>query len=231
MERIHAGRKILPFLPLLCLYICFPLFFPSLPSRTTAREPASLPGITLSFLVPLSPSSSRARYSFRICLSSSRFILRAANAPSLPPFSPSPTSSLPRNVAFNRASTLLAVVRNPRRFAATRVAEGRRVHRGNDAQIGRIISKTTTLPPPSPPPPPLAPLPPSSFIPSFILCLPCALFRTDSAPRYSRTLVADSRQGMEYNPHRHHRRRRRHRHRHHHRTTIPTATQPSTTSD
>lgn len=158
-------------------------------------------------------------------------ILRAANGragggpslaftlPASP--SPSPTSSLPRNVAFNRASTLLAVVRNPRRFAATRAARREGVHRGNDAQIGRIISKTTTLPPPSPPPSLLLLLFSTSLVPSrsFVLYHPRALFRRQRSPLLSRTLVADGRQGMEYNPH-----RRRYRHRCRHRTI---AEQPS----
>lgn len=86
---------------------------------------------------------------------------------------------------------------------------GAGVPRGNDAQIGRIISKTTTLPPSSPP----SPLPPSylshpAALSRLVLYVPRAL-----SPLLSRTLVADGRQGMEYNPH-----RRSHRHRCRHRT-------------
>lgn len=82
--------------PILRLYICFPLFFPG---RATARERPGLVSsrITLSFLAPLSSPSPRALLFPYICLSSSRFILRAANARCflLSTLPPPPTPSLP----------------------------------------------------------------------------------------------------------------------------------------
>lgn len=114
-----------------------------------AREPASLS--PRAYTHPLFSAAFLLLFLALLFLYLSIFLpfhsSRCKRARFLPPLPLSPASSLPRNVAFNRASTLLAVVRNPRRFAATRAAtraEG--VHRGNDAQIGRIISKTTNPP-------------------------------------------------------------------------------------
>lgn len=144
------------------------------------------------------PSFFSAALSFLFPCSSSLLPILVRSSRSHSPSLSFPSS--PQNVAFNRASTVLAVVRNPRRFAATRGASGKWCADWPDHLKNH-----------HPPPPALLLLPfvPSDFSLSFSLppcfCLSRSFSRPLSqaisvilAPVHSR--LVDGRQGWNTTP-------------------------------
>ena len=110
---------------LFCLYL-FSTFFPSprggRPCSSPFPPPSPHPSSSPPSVVSL-PSFFSAALSFLFPCSSSLLPILVRSSRSHSPSLSFPSS--PQNVAFNRASTVLAVVRNPRRFAATRGASGK----------------------------------------------------------------------------------------------------------
>ena len=129
------GEKILSF-----AYICFPLFFhpPVVAGRTPLR-------LLLPLLIPPHPPPRSFLFPLFLVPPSRSFFL--ALLPFFPSLSarrartPRPFLFHPRLKMWHSTGLLRCL-----RWCGIRAGLPRRgVHRGNDAQIGRIISKTTTL--------------------------------------------------------------------------------------